>query len=81
MKKNFWGLQRYIGTLTPLTSRKLGKKDFHWGKAEEDAFNNIKQIMTSLPCLKNIDYKSSDPLWIFMDASGLGMGAALFQGK
>ncbi|PLW37026.1 hypothetical protein PCASD_16356 [Puccinia coronata f. sp. avenae] len=81
MKKFIWGLQKYVGTLTPLTSSKLDKKDFKWGQAEEDAFNNIKRIMTSLPCLKNVDYESDDPLWLFTDASGSGLGAALFQGK
>jgi hypothetical protein len=81
MKKFIWGLQRYVGTLTPLTSSKLDKKDFRWGQAEEDAFNNIKRIMTSLLCLKNVDYESSDPLWLFTDTSGPGLGAALFQGK
>jgi hypothetical protein len=81
MKKFIWGLQKYVGTLTPLTSSKLAPKEFHWGPAEEKAFENIKRIMTSLPCLKNVDYKSDDPLWLFTDASGSGLGAALFQGK
>ena len=81
MKKFVWGLQRYVGTLTPLTSSKLAAKDFKWGEAKEKAFNNIKKIMTLLPCLKNIDYDSPDPLWLFTDASGSGLGAALFQGK
>jgi hypothetical protein len=81
MKKFIWGLQKYVGTLTPLTSTKLDKKDFKWGDREEAAFQNIKRIMTSLPCLKNIDYESEDPLWLFTDASGSGLGAALFQGK
>jgi hypothetical protein len=81
MKKFIWGLQKYIGTLTPLTSNKLEKKDFKWGQAEEDMFNNIKRIMTSLPCLKNVDYESNNPLWLFTDASGSGFGAALFQGR
>ncbi|POW11484.1 hypothetical protein PSTT_05277 [Puccinia striiformis] len=81
MKKFIHGLQKYVGTLTPLTSSKLEPKDFKWGKAEESAFNNIKRIMTSLPCLKNVDYESTDPLWLFTDASGSGLGAALFQGK
>jgi hypothetical protein len=76
-----WGLQKYVGTLTPLTSTKLNKKDFKWGQAEEDTFNNIKRLMTSLPCLKNINYNSNDPLWLFTDASGWGLGPALFQGK
>ncbi|POW02060.1 hypothetical protein PSTT_12070 [Puccinia striiformis] len=81
MKKFIHGLQKYVGTLTPLTSSKLDPKDFVWGKAEEAAFNNIKRIMTSLPCLKNVDFDSPDPLWLFTDASGSGLGTALFQGK
>ena len=81
MKKFIWGLQKYVSMLTPLTSSKLDKKVFHWGQAEERAFNNIKRIMTSLPCLKNVDYESDNPLWLFTDASGSGLGAALFQGK
>jgi hypothetical protein len=81
MKKFIWGLQKYMGTLTPLTSSTLDKQNFKWGAADDTAFNNIKKIMTSLPCLKNIDYKSTDPLWLFTDSSGLGLGEALFQGK
>jgi hypothetical protein len=81
MKKFVWGLEKYVGTLTPLTSSKLAAKDFRWGEAEDRAFENIKKIMTSLPCLKNVDYNTDDPLWLFTDASGSGLGAALFQGK
>lgn len=81
MKKFIHGLERCVGTFKPLTSVKLDKKDFRWGEKEEAAFNNIKQLMTSLPCLKNIDYESDDPLGLFADASGTGLGAALFQGK
>jgi hypothetical protein len=80
MKKFICGLQQYVGKLTPLTSSKLKPADFNWGEAEDKAFNNIKKILTSLPCLKNVDYDSPDPLWLFTDASGSGIGAALFQG-
>lgn len=81
MKKLIWGLQKYVGTLTPLTSSKLDKREFQWGLKEEDAFKNIKKLLTSLPHLRNIDFESDDPLWLFTDASGAGLGAALFQGK
>lgn len=81
MKKFFWGLQHYVGTLKPLMSSKLAPKDFKWGEAEEKAFNNIKQIMTSLTCLKNIDYDSPNSFWLFTNVSGSGLGAALFQGN
>jgi hypothetical protein len=80
MKKFICGLQQYVGNFTPLTSSKLKPMDFNWGEAEDKAFNNINKIMSSLPCLKNVDYDSSDPLWLFTDASGSGIGAALFQG-
>lgn len=81
MKKFIWGLEKFVGKLTPLTSSKLGKAQFHWGQKEDEAFNNIKRLMTSLPHLKNIDFDSEEPLWLFTDASGSGLGAALFQGK
>lgn len=81
MKKLICGLDKYVGTLTPLTSSKLDVKEFKWGQNEEDAFNNIKQLMTSLPSLKKIDYDSSYILWLFRDTSGSGLGAALFRGK
>jgi hypothetical protein len=81
MKKFVWGLQKYVGTLTPLNSSKLNKKDFRCGKAEEDTFKNIKCIMTSLPCLKKVNYKSNEMLGLFTNASGSGLGAALLQGK
>jgi hypothetical protein len=73
IKKFVWGLQKYVGTLTPLTSSKLANKDFCWGPGEDKAFENIKRIMTSLPCPKNVDYKSDNPLWLFTDASGSGL--------
>jgi hypothetical protein len=37
--------------------------------------------MTSLPCLKNVDFDLEDPLWLFTNASGLGISVALFQGQ
>lgn len=78
LKKFIWGLEKYVGTLTRLTSAKVS---FRWGEAEERAFQNIKRLITSTPCLKSVDFKSGDPLWLFIEASGLGIGAALFQGK
>lgn len=81
MKKFIHGLEKFVGRLTPLTSSKLDKRDFYWGPAEENAFINIKKLMKTLPVLRNVDFDSEDPLWLFTDASGTGLGAALFQGK
>lgn len=74
-------LQHYVGNLMPLTSSKLALKDFKWGDSKDKSFKNIKQIMMSLPCCKNIDYDYDNPLWLFNDTSGSGLGEALFRGK
>jgi hypothetical protein len=81
MKKFIEGLSRYVSTLTPLTSSKRKPEDFKWSEKEDEAFNNIKRMITTLPVLHNLDYDSKEPVWLFTDASGLGLGAALFQGK
>lgn len=80
MKKFVDGLAHYVGTLTPLTSTKQKYDTFKWGEEEDKAFEKIKRIMTTLPVLKTLDYESEDPIWLFTDASGHGLGAALFQG-
>lgn len=80
LKKFIDGLSHYVGTLSPLTSTKKKHETFKWGKAEDDAFENIKRIVTTLPVLKTMNYDSGEPVWLFTDASGHGLGAALFQG-
>lgn len=81
MKKFIDGLEKHLSSLTPLTSVKMDAKSFAWGEKEEVAFQNIKRLITTLPCLKNLDYDSDEPVWLFTDASASGIGAALFQGK
>ena len=59
--------------------RKLTHKgiEWYWGKAEEKAFTEVKQLVTQAPVLAH--YSPKKELVIQCDASSLGLGAALLQ--
>lgn len=49
MKKFIDGLEKRVGELTPLTSTKITKENFIWGRKEQEAFDAIKKIIATLP--------------------------------
>lgn len=53
--------------------------NFYWGKAQADAFDKIKRMVTTAPVLAF--YSSKKNLVIQCDASEKGLGAALLQDK
>jgi hypothetical protein len=55
----------------------LKKDNFHWEKAQEEAFNILKQIMTSPPLLRRPNF--SIPFVLEKDACNTGLGAVLMQ--
>ena len=83
--KSFLGaiqyLSKYIENLSAQTDvlRQLLKKDNDWIWTEEhtEAFENLKQKITEIPCLAH--YNSNYPNTIFTDASTKGLGATLWQ--
>ena len=83
--KSFLGaiqyLSKYIDNLSAQTDslRQLLKKDQDWLWTEEhtQAFENLKQKITEIPCLAH--YNSDYPNIITTDASTKGLGATLWQ--
>ena len=65
------------------TSKKVRKKKcatpWSWGPAQQQAFNDIIERLTSPPILAYANY--SKPFILNIDASGDGLGAVLYQEK
>ncbi|GAA5973435.1 hypothetical protein JCM11641_006458 [Rhodosporidiobolus odoratus] len=76
-----WSRPRTVTQLTPLTRKGLTRIDHLWTEKEERAFEAIKKIVTSLPVLRPVDQDSDEPIWLITDASKVGVGAVLLQGK
>lgn len=73
-------LAEYTAILTPLTKKGVADIPRRWGEKEEQAFEAIKQTVTSLPVLRPLDQDSEEPIWLMTDASNVGLGAVLLQG-
>ena len=69
-------IRNYGSIATPLT--KLLKKDaFHWNAEANEAFQNLKKVMTQAPVLSLL--KFSKQFMIEVDTFGKGLGTVLMQ--
>lgn len=71
-------IQNYSRITVPITDLlKKSKKKFVWTEEAEEAFSELKSVLTSAPVLANPDF--SRPFTIESDASDTAVGAALVQ--
>ena len=63
----------------PLTLLSKKNVKWNWGSEQSDAFNVLKQLLTSAPILKQAD--ENKPFILKTDASGYAIGAVLVQGE
>jgi hypothetical protein len=83
--RGFIGRASYYRKFIPYFSEvaeplsRLTKKNvrFNWGPDQEQAFNQLKQLLSSQPVLTHFD--GSKPLEVRCDASVIGLGAELVQ--
>ncbi|GFS52848.1 transposon Ty3-I Gag-Pol polyprotein [Trichonephila inaurata madagascariensis] len=61
----------------PLQQLLKGDSKFHWEKAQEDLFRDLKSALTSPPVLALYDENS--PTELHTDTSGYGIGAVLVK--
>jgi len=71
-------IRSYGSIASPLTSM-LKKNSFEWNDSAREAFQTLKVAVTQAPVLALPDF--SKPFIIECDASGVGIGAVLMQGK
>ncbi|GFQ91477.1 uncharacterized mitochondrial protein AtMg00860 [Trichonephila clavata] len=60
----------------PLQQLLKGDSKFHWEKAQEDSFRDLKSALTSPPVLAL--YDENAPTELHTDASGYGIGAVFW---
>ena len=61
----------------PLSKFTLVKADWSWKGMYQDLYDKVKKLITKDACMKF--YNVLKPLYLEMDASGIGLGAGLFQ--
>lgn len=85
--ERFLGLTNYVGKWLPNLSavaeplRQLLKKEseWQWQQQQEDAFNQLKNLVTKAPVLAFFDAKQQ--IVLSVDASQKGLGAVLMQNQ
>jgi hypothetical protein len=70
-------VQEFNTIAAPLNELTKKGAPFHWGPAQENAFNLLKEKLTNAPLLQLPDF--GKPFELECDASGIGIGGVLIQ--
>jgi hypothetical protein len=80
LRKFIEGLAEQTAVLNQLVKKGLTRIEDLWLPEHQRAFDTIKFIVTSVPCLRALDHSSSETIFLMTDASSRGVGAVLLQG-
>lgn len=70
-------IRKYAHVAAPLHSLTKATTDFHWQKRQQNAFNDLKQAVSTAPVLQV--YDKDKPCVVYTDASDIAAGAVLMQ--
>ncbi|KAL7735169.1 hypothetical protein ACLKA6_014885 [Drosophila palustris] len=70
-------IQNFAEVVFPITELLSTKKKFVWTDTAQEAFDKLKDLLTTAPILQNPDF--SKPFFVHCDASDFGVGAVLIQ--
>ena len=70
-------IKNYSAIVQPLLALTRKSATFHWGKEQQDAFDEIRTIMCRAPVLRQPDFLKK--FYLQTDASAYGVGAVLSQ--
>ena len=91
--KDIKGVQQFLGfanyynrfipdfakVAAPISNLLSNQKEFKWGTEQQCAFDTLKQLLTSAPVLKLLDYSKPFRIDLAADASDVAVGAKLLQ--
>ena len=72
-------IPNYSKIVRPLSELYHQDKEFIWDQRRQDAFDEIKKLVTSAPALRPIDYTSDNPVILSVDSSRDAAGMILSQ--
>ncbi len=72
-------IKNYSLIARPLTELVRKDEDFTWDERREEAFQTLKQLITTAPALKPIDYTIENPVVLSVDSSKIAVGFILAQ--
>lgn len=72
-------IKNYSAIARPLTELVRNKTEFIWDDQRQEAFDTLKQLISSAPALCPIDYTSENPVILLVDSSKIAVGFILSQ--
>ncbi|VDC02641.1 unnamed protein product [Peniophora sp. CBMAI 1063] len=72
-------INNYSKIARPLTALTRKDAEFVWSEDCQKAFDELKQLVTSAPALRSIDYQSGHPIILSVDSSKTAVGFILSQ--
>ena len=93
--KNIKGVQQFLGfanycnrfipdfakVAAPISNLLSNQKEIKWATEQQCAFDTLKQLLTSAPVLKLLDYYKPFRIDLAADASDVAVGAELLQNR